>query len=73
MYRNFVFSEYTLRNKQYQAIIGSGFSHIGMLHMGLNMLGLWFFGTALEYSLGPAGLLTLYLAGHLGGIGAIYL
>lgn len=43
-----------------------------MLHLGFNMLGLWFFGPGIEVVIGASGLLQLYLCGALGGFAGVW-
>ncbi|WP_062305361.1 rhomboid family intramembrane serine protease [Demequina subtropica] len=47
--------------------ISSGFVHFGLLHLGMNMLVLFQFGTQLEPILGRVRFAALYLASLLGG------
>ncbi|MFP5359094.1 MAG: rhomboid family intramembrane serine protease [Actinomycetes bacterium] len=47
--------------------ISAGFVHFGLLHLGMNMLVLFQFGTQLEPILGRARFLLLYVASLLGG------
>lgn len=42
-------------------LITSGFTHIEILHIGMNMLALWFLGPPLERALGRARFLAVYL------------
>src|SRR5271169_1368789 len=45
------------------------FLHGGLMHLLMNMIGLYFFGRAIEQMLGSAGMLKLYLAsGVVGGL-----
>jgi membrane associated rhomboid family serine protease len=45
------------------------FLHAGILHLGFNLIGLWFFGRYVEDRLGPGRFLTLYfLSGVAGGL-----
>jgi membrane associated rhomboid family serine protease len=45
------------------------FLHGGLMHLLMNMIGLYFFGRAVEEMLGSAGMLKLYLAsGVVGGL-----
>ncbi|MBS3916007.1 MAG: rhomboid family intramembrane serine protease [Bacteroidetes bacterium] len=52
------------RNKEYDRIFLSGFSHLDILHLLFNMLTLYFFGPSLEESIGA----TLYFLIFLGSI-----
>jgi membrane associated rhomboid family serine protease len=48
-------------------LITAAFLHYGPVHLGLNMLVLWFIGPALEEYLGPPKYLLLYLVSGLAG------
>lgn len=48
-------------------LLTSGFTHIDVLHLGMNMLALWFLGPSLEAALGRARFLTVYLLSVLSG------
>lgn len=53
--------------------VSSGFLHFGLVHIGLNMLVLWQFGTQLEPVLGRLRFAAVYFASLLGGSLAIVL
>jgi membrane associated rhomboid family serine protease len=58
-----------MRRGWYWQLITFQFMHGGFLHILGNMLGLYFFGRAVEEMLGPRGMLKLYLlSGTLGGL-----
>jgi membrane associated rhomboid family serine protease len=48
-------------------IVTSGFLHASIGHIVLNMLALWFLGSALELYVGPFRYAAIYLLGLLGG------
>jgi membrane associated rhomboid family serine protease len=48
-------------------LITAAFLHYGPIHLGLNMLGLWWIGRPLEDYLGPVRYLLLYLVSGLAG------
>lgn len=48
-------------------LVTSMFTHVDALHIGFNMLALWFLGPQLELALGRARFLALYLLSGLGG------
>ncbi|MBA3019795.1 rhomboid family intramembrane serine protease [Propionicimonas sp.] len=51
--------------------ITSAFTHIEVLHIGLNMLALWFLGPMLERVFGRVWFLTVYLLSALAGSAAV--
>jgi membrane associated rhomboid family serine protease len=58
-----------LQNGRYYELITFQFLHAGFLHLLGNMLGLYFFGRAVEALLGSRGMLALYLvSGSVGGL-----
>ena len=52
---------------QYWRLLTSGFLHEGLLHIGLNMLSLWFVGRALEPAIGKWNFVAIYFAALLAG------
>ncbi len=56
-----------LINKQYFRLVTSGFLHVSWPHLIFNMLTLFSFGTAVEYSLGEAQFLIVYFSSLIGG------
>lgn len=52
---------------QYWRLLTSGFLHDGILHIGLNMLSLYFVGRVLEPAIGSLNFLAVYLASLLAG------
>lgn len=48
-------------------LVTGGFLHAGIMHVGFNMVALWFMGSQLEPALGRIRFLALYLAGLLAG------
>lgn len=55
-------------------LVTSAFIHADLIHLGFNMLLLWWLGTALESFAGPARFLFIYVASILwGSAGALYL
>jgi membrane associated rhomboid family serine protease len=59
---------------EWYRIVTSAFLHFGLLHLALNMLGLWVLGRLLEPALGSVRFVALYLASLMGGaLGALWL
>lgn len=56
---------------QWWQLITSAFAHIAPLHLGMNMLALWFLGPTLERSLGRVRFLAVYLLSALAGSVAV--
>lgn len=52
---------------EYWRLLSSMFLHVGIIHIGLNMYGLWLFGRVLEDELGPLKMLAVYLVSGLAG------
>jgi membrane associated rhomboid family serine protease len=57
----------------YWQLITATFLHVDLIHIALNMLGVWLFGTFLERELGRWRFLALYLLSGLCGSVAMYL
>jgi len=54
-------------------MLTAAFLHAGIVHLGFNMVALWFTGPFLEQALGRARFLALYLVSALGGSVAVLL
>jgi membrane associated rhomboid family serine protease len=55
-------------------LLSAAFLHYGPIHLGMNMLALWWFGQPLEYAIGRGRFLLLYLvSGLAGSAGALLL
>jgi membrane associated rhomboid family serine protease len=52
-------------------LVGSGFLHLGLLHLAMNMLALWVLGRDVELFLGRWRFLALYGASLLGGSASV--
>ena len=54
-------------NHQYWRLLSSGFMHASLIHIGLNMLSLWFIGRMLEPAIGGLNFFAIYMASLLAG------
>ncbi|MGC1381562.1 MAG: rhomboid family intramembrane serine protease [Candidatus Baltobacteraceae bacterium] len=62
-----------LQDGQWWRIITGGFLHGGLIHIGVNMLSLWFLGRFIEYALGPWRMLLVYMVSLIvSGLGVVY-
>jgi membrane associated rhomboid family serine protease len=58
---------------QWWRIITGGFMHGSLLHIGVNMVSLWFLGRFIEYALGPWRMLVVYMISLVAsGLGVVY-
>lgn len=61
-------STYNIKHrKEWYRLLSSGFVHNGWMHLLLNCLGIFFFGTLVEYLSGSILTLSIFLASVLGG------
>lgn len=58
---------------QWWRLVTSGFLHIGLLHLLVNMIALWIIGRDLETVLGRIRFIAVYLLSLLGGSTAVFL
>ena len=56
----------------YWQLVTSMFTHVSLLHIGFNMLALWFLGPQLEAAIGRTRFLSLYLLSGLMGSAFVY-
>jgi membrane associated rhomboid family serine protease len=56
-----------LARRQFYRLITSGFLHRDLMHLGMNMVVLYFFGPMIERVFGPVQFLIIYLGSILGG------
>jgi len=56
-----------LVRKEYKRLVTSGFLHVSWMHLIFNMLSLYAFSGAVEYSLGAVNFLIVYFASLVGG------
>jgi len=61
-------------NGEWYRLVTAGFLHAGLMHIGFNMVALWFLGEVLEPSIGTVRFVLIYFASLLAGsFGAILL
>ncbi|MBV9681292.1 MAG: rhomboid family intramembrane serine protease [Solirubrobacterales bacterium] len=61
------------QNHEYWRIVTGGFLHAGLFHLLVNMLSLWFVGSALEPAVGRVNFLFIYFVSLLAGsFGALW-
>jgi membrane associated rhomboid family serine protease len=62
-----------LQDAQWWRIVTGAFLHGGLIHIGVNMVSLWFLGRFIEYALGPWRMLLVYaLSLVASGLGVVY-
>ena len=72
IYREGVLYGPAVANGDYWRLVTAMFLHYGPIHLGLNMLALWWFGAAVEQVLGRGRYLLLYIvSGLCGSAGAL--
>ncbi|HEY1655836.1 MAG TPA: rhomboid family intramembrane serine protease [Candidatus Tumulicola sp.] len=58
---------------QWWRVVTGAFLHGSLIHIGVNMLSLWFLGRFIEYGLGPWRMLLVYLFSMVAaGLGVVY-
>lgn len=63
-----------LRDGQWWRILTGAFLHGSLIHIGVNMMSLWFLGRFVEYALGSWRMLVVYVASLVAsGLGVVYL
>lgn len=63
-----------LLGHQWWRILTAGFLHAGLLHIGVNMMSLWFLGRFIEQVVGPVRMLLIYMVSLVvSGLGVVYL
>ncbi len=61
-------SSYSVKHRrQWYRLISAGFVHSGWLHLALNCLGIWYFGTLVEDLVGPFLMVVFFLFSVIGG------
>ncbi|MGC2633001.1 MAG: rhomboid family intramembrane serine protease [Candidatus Cybelea sp.] len=62
-----------LQYGQWWRIVTGAFMHGGLIHIGVNMLSLWFLGRFIEYALGSWRMLLVYMVSLVvSGLGVVY-
>ncbi|MBV8198281.1 MAG: rhomboid family intramembrane serine protease [Candidatus Eremiobacteraeota bacterium] len=62
-----------LQDGQWWRILTGAFLHGGLIHIGVNMLSLWFLGRFIEFAMGPWRMLAIYLLSLIAsGLGVVY-
>jgi membrane associated rhomboid family serine protease len=62
-----------LQYGQWWRIFTGAFLHGGLIHIGVNMISLWFLGRFIEYALGPWRMLLVYMVSLVAsGLGVVY-
>jgi membrane associated rhomboid family serine protease len=62
-----------LQDGQWWRILTGGFLHGGLIHIGVNMMSLWFLGRFIEYALGSWRMLLVYIVSLVAsGLGVVY-
>ena len=68
-----LFPAAVLQQGEWWRILTGAFLHGGLLHIGVNMLSLWFLGRFIEYALGPWRMLLVYMLSLIvSGLGVVY-
>ncbi len=62
-----------LQDGQWWRILTGAFLHSGLIHIGVNMMSLWFLGRFIEYALGSSRMLLVYVVSLIAsGLGVVY-
>ncbi|MGB8907262.1 MAG: rhomboid family intramembrane serine protease [Candidatus Cybelea sp.] len=62
-----------LQDGQWWRIVTGAFLHSGLIHIGVNMMSLWFLGRFIEYALGSWRMLLVYMVSLVAaGLGVVY-
>jgi membrane associated rhomboid family serine protease len=65
---------FVVQNGQWWRIVTGAFLHGGLIHIGVNMLSLWFLGQFIEYAMGSWRMLLVYVVSLVAsGLGVIFL
>jgi len=62
-----------LQDGEWWRILTGAFLHGGLIHIGVNMMSLWFLGRFIEYALGPWRMLVVYMTSLVAsGLGVVF-
>ena len=62
-----------LQYGQWWRILTGAFLHGGLIHIGVNMMSLWFLGRFIEFAMGPWRMLAIYVLSLIAsGLGVVY-
>ena len=65
---------FVLQDGQWWRIVTGAFLHGGLIHIGVNMLSLWFLGRFIEYAMGSWRMLLVYVVSLVAsGLGVVFL
>lgn len=72
LYDGALIPAYVLQGQWWRILTGA-FLHGGLIHIGVNMLSLWFLGRFIEFALGPWRMLVVYIVSLVvSGLGVVY-
>jgi membrane associated rhomboid family serine protease len=66
-YHGVLFGPFITSSHDYWRLLTSGFLHASLIHVGLNMVSLWFVGRMLEPAIGSLNFVAIYFASLLAG------
>ncbi|MFT4200422.1 rhomboid family intramembrane serine protease [Gordonia sp. (in: high G+C Gram-positive bacteria)] len=71
VFEDSILSPYQVRLGEYWRLLTSGFLHLSLIHIGVNMISLYILGMVIEPILGKARYLLVYLTALFGGSAAV--
>ena len=73
LYEGALIPAFVLRDGQWWRILTGAFLHGGLIHIGVNMMSLYFLGRFIEYALGSWRMLVVYMVSLIAsGLGVVY-
>lgn len=73
LYEGALYPVLVLRDGQWWRIVTGAFLHGGLIHIGVNMLSLWFLGRFIEFALGSWRMLLVYMVSLVAsGLSVVY-